>query len=175
MKIIRLLKRFLIPGVFVSLVYFIKYRCIISPRAEVETSPYLVVGKKTMISSFCKIKTSHGPLTIGSNVSIGPGCFISSSKNGVGIGDHCLIGPNVTIIGNKYKYDRLDIPIYMQEETSEGIRIGENVWIGAGTVVIDGASIGDNVIIAPNSVVTKNIPNNAIAQGNPAKAIFIRR
>jgi len=175
MRLLKLLKRFLVPGALVSLIYFIKYRCIISPRAEVELSSFFLVGKKTMISSFCKIKAAKGPLTIGRQVSIGPCCFISSSKKGVEIGDYCLIGPNVTIIGNKYKYDRLDIPIYMQEETSEGIKIGQNVWVGAGTVIIDGATIGSNVIIAPNSVVTKSVPDNAIVQGNPAKAIFIRR
>jgi len=174
-KIIKLLRRFLIPGSLITLIYFIKYRCMISPKAEVELSPFFVVGKKTMISSFCKIKTDGGPLTIGSNVSIGPCCFISSSTKGVEIGNDCLIGPNVSIIGNKYKYDKLETPICLQEKTSEGIKIGRNVWVGAGTVIIDGAKIGDNVILGPNSVVTKSIPDHAIAQGNPAKAVFIRR
>lgn len=175
MKIMQLLRRFLMPGSFITLIYLIKYRCMISPKAEVELSPLLVFGKKTVISSFCKIKASGGPLTIGSNVSIGTSCFISSSIKGVEIGDDCLIGPNTSIIGNKYKYDKLDTPICMQEKTSDGIKVGKNVWIGAGTVIIDGATIGDNVIIGPNSVVTKSIPDNAIAQGNPAKTIFIRR
>ncbi len=147
----------------------------VSPKAEVELSPFLTIGRKTQISSFCKIKASDGPLAIGSNVSIGTCCFIASHKMGIEIGDYCLISPNVAIIGNDYKYDRLDVPICMQEQTSKGIKIGNNVWIGAGAVVLDGVTIGDNVIIAPNSVVSKKVPDNAIIQGNPAKVIFTRR
>ena len=147
----------------------------VSPKAEVELSPLLTIGRKTQISSFCKIKASDGPLLIGSNVSIGTCCFIASHKKGIEIGDYCLISPNVAIIGNDYKYDRLDVPICMQEQTSKGIKIGNNVWIGSGAVVLDGVTIGDNVIIAPNSVISRNFPANSIIQGNPAKIIFTRR
>lgn len=147
----------------------------VSPKAEVELSPLLTIGKKTQISSFCKIKASDGPLTIGLNVSIGTSCFLASQKMGVEIGDYCLIGPNVTIIGNNYKYDRLDIPICMQEKISKGIKVGNNVWVGAGTAILDGANIGNNVIITPNSVVSSRVPDNTIVLGNPAKVIFTRR
>lgn len=86
-----------------------------------------------------------------------------------------MVSPNVTIIGNNYKYDSLDMPICKQEKTSIGIKIGNNVWIGAGAAVLDGAIIGSGAIVAPNSVVTKKVPENAIVQGNPAKVIFTRR
>lgn len=147
----------------------------ISPKAEVDLSPLLKIGRKTEISSFCKIKATDGELRIGSHVSIGAGCFISSDKMGVSIGDHCMIGTNVSIIGNKYKFDRLDIPVCMQEKTSEGIKIGNNVWVGAGSVIIDGADIGNNVIIAPNSVVSRKVPDDAMIKGDPAKVVFTRR
>jgi acetyltransferase-like isoleucine patch superfamily enzyme len=138
-------------------------------------SPHLTFGRNTQVSSFCKIKASDGPVAIGQEVSIGASCFISSDRMGVKIGDYCLIGPNVSIIGNNYNYDRLDIPICRQGTQSAGISIEDNVWIGAGTVVLDGASIGQGAIIAPNSVVSARIPENTIAQGNPAKVIFKRR
>lgn len=163
------------PSFLVTIVYALKYRCMVSPRSEVELSPFLTIGKGTQISSFCKIKASDGPLRIGSNVAIGTNCFISSDKGGVSIGDDCMVSPNVTIIGNNYRYDRLDIPIRKQEKTSKGIRIGANVWLGAGVAVLDGAIIGSGAIVAPNSVVTTEIPENAVAQGNPAKVIFTRR
>ena len=86
-----------------------------------------------------------------------------------------MIGSNSSIIGNNYHYDSLEIPICQQEKTSKGITIGNNVWLGSGCVVLDGTHIGNGVIITPNSVVTTNIPENAIAQGNPAKVIFTRR
>ena len=84
-------------------------------------------------------------------------------------------GPNVCIIENNFHYDKLDVPIYQQEKTSKGIDIGDNVWIGSGCAILDGATIRSGAIITPNSVVSSKIPENAIAQGNPAKVIFTRR
>ncbi len=175
MKAAKIIRRFLVPSFAVTGIYAWKYGCMISPRAEVELSPLLKIGKGTQIGSFTKIKASDGPLEIGSQVSIGTNCFISSHTGGVTIGDYCLISPNVTIIGNNYRYDRLDMPICLQEKTSKGITIGRNVWIGAGVCILDGARIGDGAIIAPNSVVSGKIQENAIAQGNPAKVVFVRR
>ena len=175
MRLKKIIRRFLVPSFLITIIYLIKYRCKISPKAEVELSSLLTIGRKTQISSFCKIKATDGPLTIGSNVSIGTCCFISSDKMGVEIGDYCLISPNVAIVGNNYKYDKLDVPICMQEKTSKGIRIGNNVWIGANTTILDGVTIGHNVIVSPNSVVSRKIPDNTIIQGNPAKVIFTRR
>lgn len=175
MKIGKVIRRFLIPAPLITLIYLIKFGCKVSPKAEVELSPLLKIGRGTQISSFTKIKASDGELIIGNNVSIGTSCFISSDAAGVSIGDYSMIGPNVSIIGNNYKYDQLDVPICLQEKTSKGIKIGNNVWIGAGTTLLDGATIGNGVIITPNSVVSAKIPDNAIAQGNPAKIIFERR
>lgn len=175
MKVAKIIRRFLIPPSLLTLVYLLKYKAKVSPRAEVEFSSYLVLGQGCQISSFCKIKASSGPLIIGSNVHIGSNCFISSGKSGIYIGNDCLVSPNVTIIGSNYRYDRLDIPIRMQERTSKGIRIGDNVWIGAGVSILDGANIEEGVIIAPNSVVSGKVPVNSILQGNPGKVVFVRR
>ncbi len=175
MNLKKIAQRFLVPSFVVTGIYAYKYRCMVSPRAEVELSPLLKIGKSTQISSFTKIKASDGPLDIGAHVSIGTNCFISADQGGVSIGDYCLISPNVTIIGNNYKYDRLDVPICRQDKTSKGIVIGDNVWIGAGVAILDGARIGAGAIIAPNSVVSGKILENAIVQGNPAKTVFVRR
>lgn len=175
MKLAKILNRFLIPSFVVTGIYLLKYKCKVSPRAEVDLSTFLVIGKGAQIGSFCKIKAADGPMTIGANVSIATGCFISSGSGGVIIGDYSMIGPNVTIIGNNYKYDKLDVPMCLQEQTSKGVTIGRDVWIGAGASILDGASIGDGVIITPNSVVSTKIPNLEIVQGNPGKVIFKRR
>lgn len=175
MKLSKALKRFFVPAFVVTGIYLLKYKCKVSPKAEVDLTKFLVIGKGTQISSFCKIKASDGPMTIGENVSVATGCFLSSSTGGVEIGDYCMISPNVTIVGNNYKYDKLDVPMCLQEQTSKGITIGRDVWIGAGAAILDGANIGDGVIITPNSVVSAKIPDNAIVQGNPGKVIFQRR
>jgi acetyltransferase-like isoleucine patch superfamily enzyme len=176
MKLGTLARRFLMPGFVVTLWGYLKYGCLISPKAEVEITSHLKIGRKSVIGSFTKIKATDGPLTIGRNVEIATGCVITSYTSGTEIGDDCLIGPNVSILGNNYRYDRLDIPIRLQEKVSpKGIRIGNDVWIGAGCVLLDGADIGAGSILAPNSVVSSQIPENSIVQGNPGKVIFTRR
>jgi acetyltransferase-like isoleucine patch superfamily enzyme len=168
-------QRFLLPSFVISIIYALRFAAGVSPRAEVELSPLLKLGKGTKISAFTKLKSSDGPTIIGARVSIGSGCFVHASRGGLTIGDDSLISPNVSIVGSSYRYDRLDIPISQQESVSKGIKIGKDVWIGVGCSVLDGAVIGDHAIVAPNSVVTSRIPEKSIATGNPAKVIFTRR
>jgi acetyltransferase-like isoleucine patch superfamily enzyme len=175
MELGKVVRRFLVPSVVVTAIYAFKYGCLISPRAEVELSPLLKVGKGTQVGSFTKIKASDGPMDIGHSSSIGNNCFITADFGGVSIGEYAMIASNVSIIGANYRYDDLEKPICQQEKTSKGIQIGRNVWIGAGTVVLDGSVIGDGVIVAPNSVVTGKLPDNVIAQGDPATVVFERR
>jgi acetyltransferase-like isoleucine patch superfamily enzyme len=175
MNVTSFVQRFLLPRWVISLYYFLKYRCKVSTRAEVELSPLLSIGRGSEVSSFTKIKASYGPLRIGARCSIGAGCFLSSHQGGLTIGDDCLISPNVTIIANNYNYQRLDVPIRQQGSQSRGVRIGNDVWIGSGACILDGAQVGSGVIVAPNSVVSGRIPDHAIVQGNPAKVIFTRR
>src|SRR5690606_36942326 len=125
-------RRFLLPSFVVTLVCLFRFRCKVSPRAEVELSPRLRIGEGSQIGSFTKIKAADGDLRIGRDVHIGTCCFISADAGGVTIGDYSMISPNVCIIGNDYRYDRLDVPVALQEKTSKGIRIGRDVWLGAG-------------------------------------------
>jgi acetyltransferase-like isoleucine patch superfamily enzyme len=175
MRPAKLAQRFLLPSFVISIVYAFRFGAMVSPRAEVELSPFLKLGKGTQISSFTKVKASDGPLTIGARVSIGSGCFIHAGPAGVSIGDDSLISPNVSIVGSNYRYDRLDIPIQQQGEITKGITIGKDVWIGVGCAILDGARIGDHAIVAPNAVVSGPVAANVIVAGNPAKPIFTRR
>ena len=85
------------------------------------------------------------------------------------IGNHVMFGPNVTLATAGH-------PIMLQLR-QEGIqfnipiRIGNNVWIGAGTIVLPGVTIGENTVIGAGSVVTKDIPANVVAVGNPCKIL----
>lgn len=89
----------------------------------------------------------------------------------VKIGDNVLIGPNVSIYtaGHPLHYE-----IRNQEyEYAFPIIIGDNVWIGGNVVINPGVSIGENSVIGSGSVVTKDIPNNVIAIGNPCKVLRV--
>lgn len=174
MKLSKILRQFLTPSFVVTAYYLFKHKCKISPKAEVDINDLLTIGRGAVVSSFTKIK-ANGTMNIGENVSIGTNCFISSDAGGVNIGAYCMIGSNACIIGNNYQYDKLDVPTCLQKKTSKGINIGDNVWVGSGCMILDGATIGNGAIITPNSVVSGKIPDNAIVQGNPAKVIFTRR
>lgn len=89
--------------------------------------------------------------------------------NKVTIGDHVLIGPNVSIFtaGHPVTHE-LRAEEY---EFALPITIGNHVWIGGGSIINPGVTIGDNTIIGSGSVVTKDIPANVIAVGNPCKVL----
>ncbi|NET43251.1 acyltransferase [Okeania sp. SIO2B3] len=175
MTIGQVIRRFLIPAPIVTIYYLLKYGAKVSPKAEVELNDLLTIGKNTEIGSFTKIKT-NGVLKIGKNVVIATGCCIVSHHKGLEIGDYSMIGNNTSIIGNNYRYDKLDVTIQEQGTISKhGIKIANNVWIGSGCSILDGADIGSGVIVASNSVVSSKIPENSIVMGNPAKVIFKRR
>jgi acetyltransferase-like isoleucine patch superfamily enzyme len=174
MRTSSVLRRFLIPRVVGRLLYFVRFRALISPRAEVQYSSQADWGRGCVVSSFTKIKID-GPFRMGRKVQIAAGCFISVSPAGLTIGDDVLVGPNCTIVTDSYAYDRLDVPLREQGLVSKGVTIGRNVWIGANSVVLDGARIGDNAIIASGSVVSGALADNAIGLGNPVRVVFSRR
>ncbi|MDW7710949.1 MAG: acyltransferase [Deferrisomatales bacterium] len=174
MKLRKIAQRFLLPQFAVTMYYGLKYGAMVSPRAEVELSPLLTIGRGSQIGSFCKIKATDGPLAIGRNVSVGSNSFISSEGGGVEIGDDTMFGPGVSVVGNSYKFDRLDVPMCLQEKTSKGIRIGRDVWVGAGAVILDGVTVGEGAILGAGAVVTRDVPARAIVAGVPAKVIGSR-
>lgn len=163
------LKRFLVPRFVVTLYYLWKYGAQVSPHAEVELSANLKFGRKCRVSSFTKIKASDGPLTIGDRCGFGTGCFISSGASGLHIGNNLVCGPHVVIMANSYRYGKKGVHLHDQGQVSKGTRIGNNVWIGAGAVILDGADLGDDCIVTAGSVVARRFPAGTQLQGNPAR------
>ena len=87
----------------------------------------------------------------------------------VTIGDDCFIGPNVSIYTACHSTDPVERNTRM--EWAEPVSIGDNVWIGGSVTILPGVTIGNNVTIGAGSVVTKDIPDNVVAVGNPCKVI----
>ena len=169
-----ILRRFLLPMPLVSLVAYCKWRARISTRAEVELSANLQLGRGTTVSSFAKLKTSEGVLKTGSDCGFANGCFIAPGELGIVMGDFVVCGPSVAIIATNYRWGSLEVPFAHQGTSSLGIRIGNNVWIGANSTILDGSVLGDNTIVVANSLVNRKFPPNVILQGNPAKIILRR-
>ena len=87
----------------------------------------------------------------------------------VTIGDDCFIGPNVSIYTACHSTDPAERN--SRQEWAKPVTIGHNVWIGGSVTILPGVTIGDNVTIGAGSVVTKDIPSNSVAVGNPCKVI----
>lgn len=104
---------------------------------------------------------------VGENFYAGFNCTILNMAE-VRIRNNCLIGPNVGIYTVGHKINSLE---RLKAGYAKSITIGNNVWIGGHCVIIGGIKIGNNSIIAAGSTVTKNIPENTIYAGNPAKEI----
>ena len=110
----------------------------------------------------------------GKNVTMGKDCYanfnlvlVDDSK--ITIGDNVMFAPNVVVSTAGHPVD----PTFRQMGTqySLEIKIGNNVWIGAGAVILPGVTIGDNTVIGAGSIVTRSIPENVVAFGNPCKVV----
>lgn len=172
--VIKGVKRYLVPGIIISLFYFLKYRAKISHKAEVDLTRNLELGNDCVILSFTKVKAFDGPIKIGKRGGIATGCFFASGSGGIEIGDNFLCSPNVNIVSLNYSYEKKGVHLDDVEKTSKGIKIGDNVWIGAGCTITDGAVIGDNTIVVANSLVNRRYRDDVIIQGNPGKIILNR-
>ena len=108
----------------------------------------------------------------GKNIKIGKNVFINAccrfqDQGGIEISDGVLIGHNTTIATLNHDFN----PVKRQNLTPSPVKIGKNVWIGSDCTILPGVEIGDGAIIGAGSVVTKSIPANTIAVGNPARVI----
>lgn len=107
-------------------------------------------------------------ITIGDYCLISPGVKIQAAEN-IQIGDNCMFAADVSIADSDWHgiYNRLR-PF---GRSTKPVSIGNNVWIGERAIIGKGVTIGENSIIGAGSIVTRDIPNNIIAAGNPAKEV----
>lgn len=129
------------------------------------------IGDKVVISKGCVIQAKTGLLEIGDECDIGAHVILSS-VGGIMLAPNVLIAGNCYIGGGRYHLDSHETPIMYQGIYSRGpVRIGEGTWIGASATILDGVSIGRGCVIGAGALVTKDIPDYAIAVGSPAKII----
>jgi len=153
----------------------------ISPLADIEDSvrgSRLEIGAGVVIDSFVKIKPAggSGDLVIGAGSVINSGCVLYTG-NGVLIGQGVLVAANCTFAPVSHEYASKDVPIAKQgfRPGKGGIRIGDDVWIGAGCVILDGAVIGDGCVIAAGSIVRETLAPYKLYGGTPLSEIGERK
>jgi acetyltransferase-like isoleucine patch superfamily enzyme len=116
----------------------------------------------------------YGFFTIGEYSYIGCNAVIGAG-GGIQIGNHVLIGQCVNLHAENHNFEDPELRIDQQGITYQGIIIGDDVWIGSKVTILDGVSIGKGVVIAAGAVVTKSIPEYAIAMGVPARIVGSRK
>lgn len=128
------------------------------------------LGRDSNIYAYARLHAPRG-IDIGDNVTINDFVHIWGA-GGVTIGNNTLIAANTTITSQTHDKDAIKSDkLYRETMIFRRVRIGNNVWIGSGAIILPGVTIGDNSIIGAGAIVTKDIPPNSIAIGTPAKAI----
>jgi acetyltransferase-like isoleucine patch superfamily enzyme len=153
------------------------------PPAALVNERYIHIGAGTVIGPQVTLSAGMVPGQVCVSdpvVRIGDRCLIGRGSGIVGhlsieIGDDVWTGQHVYITDQNHGYEDLDRPISVQAMPERPVRIGAGSWLGHGTVVLPGTTIGRHVVIGANSVVRGDIPDFSIAAGNPAKVIRDQR
>jgi serine acetyltransferase len=149
------------------------------PTGSVYGERWIEIGDKTMIAELVTICAGMAPghdlgpdpvLRVGNGCVIGRGSHIVAHHS-IDVGDDVFTGPYVYITDQNHKYEDIDIPIGRQWPVNSAVSIGAGSWLGTGVVILPGASIGRNVVIAAGSVVRGTVPDNCVVAGVPARVV----
>ena len=139
----------------------------VEPRGEVRFGRFVWIGDET------KIRCHEGVVEIGAKTVMGQECTISAYQQ-VRIGEECVIADRAMFIDFDHGMVEVERPIRLQGIYKRDVEVGNNVWIGYGACILRGVHVGDNSVIGTNSVVTKDVPANAVVGGIPARVIRMR-
>ena len=145
--------------------------CLLDAKGEKDTRG-IYIGNRVFLSRNVVVGLKNGTIRIGDEVSMGIHSAIHSvEESEVTVGAFTIIAAYTYIVGSpNYRHTRRDLPIVKQgSEEGLGIRVGEDVWLGADVTVLDGSIIGDGAVVGAKALVRGDIPAYAIAYGVPAR------
>jgi acetyltransferase-like isoleucine patch superfamily enzyme len=131
------------------------------------------LGRWSWIGHGTKIRSHEGEVRIGAKTVLGQECTISSFQH-VSIGRECIVADRVMLIDFDHGVVEPDRPIRAQGIYKRDVNVGHNVWIGYGACILRGVTVGDNAIIGTSSVITKDVPDNAVIGGVPGRILRMR-
>ncbi|HUN31128.1 MAG TPA: acyltransferase [Trebonia sp.] len=149
------------------------------PTGAVYGENWIALGEDTVIGAFVTVSAGLVPgqdlgpdpvLRIGNRCVIGRGSHIVAHAD-IKIGDDVWTGPYVYITDQNHGYEDPDMPIGRQWPVNNPVEIGAGTWLGAGAIVLPGARIGRNVVVAAGSVVRGEVPDHCVVAGVPAKVV----
>jgi acetyltransferase-like isoleucine patch superfamily enzyme len=149
------------------------------PVAALYGERYIRIGANTVVGPYCTLSAGVMPGHVPDHdpvISIGERCVIGKGSGVVGhrsieIGHDVWTGHHVYVTDANHGYEDVTLPPGKQFAAPRPVVIGAGAWIGHGTVVLPGATIGRNVVVGAGSVVTGAIPDFSVAVGNPARVV----
>ena len=130
-------------------------------------------GRFCWIGDGTKIRCHEGEVAIGAKTVFGQECTVSAYQH-VRIGEQCVIADRAMFIDFDHGVVDVERPIRQQGIYKRDLDVGSNVWIGYGACFLRGVRVGDNSVIGTNSVVTRDVPANAVVGGVPARILRMR-
>ena len=147
--------------------------CALDARGA-DTPEDFVIGARTLIARGTELVVKDSYIRIGEDCSLGSHCTFSATS-GIEIGSHAIIAGHCYFGGGRYHTALGQGPMVRQGLTTKGpVVLGDDVWVGAGARIIDGVRIGNGAVIGAGAVVTKDVPENAIVGGIPARILKMR-
>jgi acetyltransferase-like isoleucine patch superfamily enzyme len=140
---------------------------------EIGRSGRVDFGRFVWIGDRTKVRCHEGLVEIGQKTVLGQECTITAYQH-IRIGEQCVIADKAMFIDFDHGVVEVERPIRMQGIYKRDVEVGSNVWIGYGACVLRGVRVGDNSVIGTNSVVTKDVPANAVVGGIPARILRMR-
>jgi acetyltransferase-like isoleucine patch superfamily enzyme len=149
------------------------------PVGSVYGERWIRVGEDTLIGQHVTLSAGMIPgqdlllpsvLRIGDRCVIGRGSHIVAHQS-IDVGDDVYTGPYVYITDQNHGYDDPDVPIGRQVPKNSAVSIGPGSWLGAGAIILPGAQIGRNVVVAAGSVVRGEVPDRCVVAGVPARIV----
>jgi acetyltransferase-like isoleucine patch superfamily enzyme len=140
---------------------------------EIGRDAVVHLGRWSWIGHGSKIRAHEGEVRIGAKTVLGQECTISAFQH-VSIGRECIVADRVMLIDFDHGAVEVERPIREQGIYKRDVDVGHNVWIGYGACILRGTTVGDNAIIGTATVVTKDVPANAVVGGVPAQVLRTR-
>lgn len=161
-------------------IYFVRFfgrNVTVDPSAYVSRRSVIRVrGGSLRIGAGCEIHDYAMLMTYGGDIDLGRQCSLNPfaivyGHGGVRIGEGVRIAAHTVIIPANHNVPEVGRPLHEAGVTTQGIEIGDHVWLGSGARILDGVRIGDNAVVAAGSVVTRSVPAGTVVAGVPARPL----